>query len=127
MYWDNPFWRPRNHYGGRDPITGDRQDYYDTPLVRDDPDNPSAPFGEWERFITEQGFGGTGNRSTLARNLYNRARSGFDAAQLSNPGVTWRRYLNTLEGDWIQNLVAGFSPQQRGSFQPGQTRVIRSG
>jgi hypothetical protein len=126
-YWENPFWRPRNGYGGANPITGDRQDFYDTPEVRDDPDNPSAPYGEWERFLTEQGYGGMSNKAQWGRSLYNRAQSGFDAAQLSNPGVTWRDYLNTLEGGWLDNLYAGLSPQQRGAFLPGQTRVIRWG
>lgn len=126
-YWENPFWRPNNGYGGTNPDTGAGQDWYNTPEVRDDPDNASAPYGEWERFITEQGYGGMNNRSQWARSLYNRAQSGFDAAQLSNPGVTWRKYLNTLEGGWLDNLYAGLSPQQRGSFVPGQTRVIRWG
>jgi hypothetical protein len=126
-YWENPFWRPENRYGGSNPTTGKSQDWYNTPEVRDDPDNPNAPYGEWERFVTEQGFGGTTNRDQWGRSLYNRASSGFDAAQLTNPGLTWRKYLNTLEGGWLDNLYAGLTPQQRGLFAPGQTRVIRSG
>jgi hypothetical protein len=127
-YWDNPFWRPDNGYGGTNPTNpNQRQDWYNTPAVRDDTDNESALMGEWERFLTEQGFGGSGNRDMAMRNMLNRARSGFDAAQLSNPGVTWRKYLNTLEGGWAQNLAASLTPQQRGAFLPGQTRTIRWG
>lgn len=126
-YWENPFYRPGNGYGGRNPTTGERQDWYNTPEVRDDPDNPNAPYGEWERFINEQGFGGMTNRDQWARSLFNRASSGFDAAQLTNPGLTWRKYLNTLEGGWMDNLYRTLTPQQRGLFAPGQTRVIRNG
>jgi hypothetical protein len=126
-YWDNPFWRDRNRYGATNPTTGESQDWYDTPAVRDDPDNPSARLGEWTRFFSEQGFGGETSRDRWGQNQLGKAEAGFDAAQLTNPGLTWRKYLNTLEGGWMDRLYATLTPQQRGSFVPGQTRIIRNG
>jgi hypothetical protein len=130
-YWENPFWRDRNWYGGEHPTTGRSQDWYNTPEVRDDASTPwgsdAAKQGEWVRFYTEQGFGGNTNRDRFGQNQAGNALAGFDAASLSNPGLTWRKYLNTLEGGWMDRLYATLTPQQRGAFVPGQTRTIRDG
>lgn len=123
---DNPFWRPPNWYGGSNPITGDSQDWYRTPFVRDGLSN-DLPGGEFERFLTEQGFGGNTNRDQWARNQYNRAQSGYQAALLTNPALTFRRYLNTLEGGWLDRAFAGLSPQERGAYMPSQSKIVRWG
>ena len=135
-WWDtNPFLGGKDIYGGRSPFwggknptTGDWQDWYDTPEVRDDPDNPSAPYGEWERFLGAQGMGGGfSNQDQFARNLFSRAQSGFDAAQLSYPGLTWRNYLNRLNQNLLRNTWAAQTPQQQGVYGPGLTRSVRWG
>lgn len=135
-WWENnPFLSGQNQYGGRSPFWGGRnptsnafQDWYDTPEVRDDPENPSAPYGEWERFLGAQSMGGGfSNQDQWGRSLFSRAQSGFDSAQLSNPGLTWRNYLNRLDPNLLQKTWAGLTPQQQGSFGPGLTRTVRGG
>lgn len=125
-YNNNPWWRPPNWYGGTNPWTGDSQDWYDTPTVRDDL-SETMPYGEFERFLTEQGFGGNSRRDMTARNQYNRSQSGYEAAQLTNPNLSYRDYLNTMEGGWLNEVLASMTPQMRGDQMPGQTRVIRRG
>jgi hypothetical protein len=120
---DNPFWNPGNLYGGINPVTGRPQDWYDTPVSM----GLDVPYGEYERFLTEQGYGGFGAKAQFGRNLYNRSQSGFQAAKLTNPNLTYRDYLNTLEGGYLDQAYAGLSPQERGVFIPGQTRWIRNG
>jgi hypothetical protein len=120
---NNPFWRPPNWYGGTNPTTGQSQNWYDTPLVRDDL-SPDMPRGEYERFLTEQGYGGFNRKDEWGRGQYNRADSGYQAAQLTNPNLSFRDYLDTLEGGWLDNAYAGLSAMARGDNTPGQTRRI---
>lgn len=134
-WWDNPFLSGQDRFGnrspfwgGRNPTSGDYQDWYNTPEVRDDPENPSAPYGEWERFLGAQRMGGGfSNQDQWSRSLFNRAQSGFDSAQLSNPGLTLRNYLNRLDPNLLQKTWAGLTPQQQGVFGPGLTRTVRWG
>jgi hypothetical protein len=132
MAWwnDNPFLSGRvrygqDYWGGRTPTGSGFQDWYNTPEVRDDPDNESAPYGEWERYISGSGFGGSGRLAELARSQFNRAQSAFDAAQLSNPGLTWRKFLTRLGPGMLNSYVRSVSPQERGNFTPQQARWIR--
>ena len=120
-YTYNPFWSGGS-YGGFNPITGLPQDWYDTPLSQ----QADLPYGEFERFLSNQGFGGFDNRSQWARSMYNRSSSGYDAAQLSNPDLTYRDYLNTLTGQ-LDDAWASLTPDQRGISTPGQTRWVRWG
>ena len=135
-WWqDNPFLSGGVRYGGtspwwggRDLFTGDPQDWYNTPEVRDDPDNPSALYGEWERFLGNSRMGGGfTNRDQWARSLFPRAQAGFASAQLSNPGLTWRRYLQRLDPNLLQKTFASLTPQQKGLFAPTMTRTVRWG
>lgn len=118
---NNPFWRPGNWYGGTNVITGAPQDWYNTEYSRLD---STLNRGEYERFLTEQGFGGFDRTSTLARRLEGRADTGYQAAQLSNPDLSYRDYLNTLEGGWLNDAIAQMSAAARGDNTPGQTRRI---
>ena len=122
----NTLWQPGNWYGGTNPASGMPQSWYDTPLVRDNL-SQELPYGEYERFLTEQGYGGFGRRDEWGRSLFNRSRSGYDAAQLDNPNLNYRDYLNTLEGGMFDNLYASLSAQARGDNMPGQTRRIMWG
>lgn len=128
-YDSNPFLQLGDRFwGGQNPLTGDSQDWYNTPEVRDDPDNPSAPQGEFERFLSAQGYGGFDRKAQFARSMYGRAQSAFDAAQLSNPGLTWRKFLSTLQNrNFLDKTYASVGNQARGAFNPAQTRVIRNG
>lgn len=120
--WTGPtFWSPGT-WGGTNPTTGASQSWYDTPLVRDDL-SQELPYGEFERFLTNAGFGGIGDRrSEWGRSLYNRTRSGYDAAQLDNPNLNYRDYLQTLPN--FDDLYASLSGAARGDSTPGQTRRI---
>lgn len=120
-YTNNPFW-VGGSYGGFNPITGMPQDWYDTPLSI----GQDLPYGEYERFLTDNGFGGFTNRDQWGRSMYNRASSGYQAAQLSNPDLIFRDYLDTLNGA-MDSAWASLTPEQRGIQTPGQTRWVRWG
>jgi uncharacterized protein YraI len=99
----NPFYTP----GGTD-TTG--KNWYDTPLVKQ-----SAGFdAEFEKFLTERGYGGLNDKGDFGRSLVDRAKSGFASAQLDNPALTNREYLAGLGSDFLDRARAAATPQQRG-------------
>jgi hypothetical protein len=120
---NNPFWNPTSIYGGQNIQTGAPMDWYNTPLST----QADMPYGEWERSLTNQGFGGFGRSDLLARNLYNRSQSGFESAQLSNPAITYREYLGQLGNGYFQEAINSMTPEMRGDSMPGQTRRISWG
>jgi uncharacterized protein YraI len=108
----NPNYDPGSTYGST-------QNWYNTPIV-----SQSQDFGsEWEKSITQQGYGGFGTKSNIARNLIERAQSGFGAATMNNPNLTPRDYINQHLGpNYLRNAMAQMTPSQRGEmpgiFQP---------
>ena len=112
------WWNPGNGYG-------QTQDWYNTDLVRLNPDTQTPNWGEYERFITNAGFGGNDASSGWARNQYNRANTGYQAAFMDNPEMDFRTYLQNLGPGWLENQVQGLTPNQLGYSAPGQTRIIR--
>ncbi len=101
----NPFYNPGSTYGGS-------QNWYNTPLVSQTQDFDA----EWEKRITDQGFGGTTTKSNIARNLIDRAKSGFNAATMNNPNMTARNYLDTLGPNFVRDRIASMTPGQRGEM-----------
>jgi len=113
-WWDG--WKP----GDSD------QDWYDTPVVRDDPAMRDTPnWAEFERFLSGSGFGGNDIRSQWARGQFNRADAGYRAEFQSNPGLTYRQYLDSLGPGFLDAMFASLTPSQRGANAPAQTRIIR--
>lgn len=104
----SPFYNPTSTYGSS-------QNWYDTPLVKQ-----SQDFGaEWEKAVSAQGYGGFGTKANVARNLIDRAKSGFNAATMNNPNLDARTYINqSLGPNFLRNAMAAMTPQQRGE-QPG--------
>ena len=99
----NPFYKPTSMYGST-------QNWYDTPIVKQ-----SAGFdAEYEKYLTDQGFGGLNRRGDFGRSLVDRAKSGYAAAQLNNPALTNRQYLQGLGNDFLAKARAAATPQQRG-------------
>ena len=99
----NPFYKPTSMYGST-------QNWYDTPIVKQ-----SAGFdAEYEKYLTDQGFGGLNRKGDFARSLSDRAKSGYASAQLNNPALTNRQYLQGLGGDFLAKARAAATPQQRG-------------
>ena len=99
----NPFYKPTSTYGST-------QNWYDTPIVKQ-----SAGFdAEYEKYLTDQGFGGLNRKGDFGRSLVDRAKSGFASAQLNNPALTNRQYLAGLGGDFLAKARAAATPQQRG-------------
>jgi uncharacterized protein YraI len=99
----NPFYKPTSQYGST-------QNWYDTPIVKQ-----SAGFdAEWEKTLTDQGFGGMNQKGDFARSLTDRAKSGYASAQLNNPALTNRQYLSGLGSDFLAKARAAATPQQRG-------------
>ena len=99
----NPFYKPTSMYGST-------QNWYDTPIVKQ-----SAGFdAEYEKYLTDQGFGGLNRKGDFGRSLVDRAKSGYAAAQLNNPALTNRQYLAGLGNDFLAKARAAATPQQRG-------------
>jgi uncharacterized protein YraI len=99
----NPFYKPTSQYGST-------QNWYDTPIVKQ-----SAGFdAEFEKYITDQGFGGLNQKGNFARSLADRAKSGYASAQLNNPALTNRQYLADLGSNFLAKARATATPQQRG-------------
>jgi uncharacterized protein YraI len=99
----NPFYKPTSQYGST-------QNWYDTPIVKQ-----SAGFdAEFEKYITDQGFGGMNQKGDFARSLTDRAKSGYASAQLNNPALTNRQYLADLGSNFLAKARATATPQQRG-------------
>jgi uncharacterized protein YraI len=104
----SPFYNPASTYGSN-------QNWYDTPIVKQSQDFDS----EWEKSITEQGYGGFGAKANVARNLVDRAKSGFSAATMNNPNLDPRTYINqSLGPNFLRNAMASMTPGQRGEM-PG--------
>lgn len=123
----NPFYDWLNLYGGTNPLNGAPQNWYNTPLVRDDL-SQTMPQGEFERYLSTAGFGGFGNEDQWARSLYGRTQQGYQAAELNNPNLSYRDYLTGLGSDWLRTAYANLTPNQRGGgSQPGQTRWVSWG
>jgi uncharacterized protein YraI len=102
----NPYYNPDSTYGSH-------QNWYNTPLVSQTQDFTS----EWEKFATDQGYGGNTTKSNIARNLIDRAQPGFNAATMNNPDLTPRNYLNqTLGANFFRNQLAGMTPGQKGEM-----------
>jgi uncharacterized protein YraI len=103
-----PFYNPASTYGSN-------QNWYDTPIVKQSQDFDS----EWEKSLTEQGYGGFGAKANVARNLVDRAKSGFSAATMNNPNLDPRTYINqSLGPNFLRNAMASMTPGQRGEM-PG--------
>jgi hypothetical protein len=109
---------------------GADRSYYHTPFVRDFV-SPQVPRGEFERWLgstaTGGNAGGFDRKSQFLRSLYGQTQSGYQAALLNNPGLTYRDYLQKHFADTGNKLWAGLSFEQRGE-RPGQfsprTRVL---
>jgi uncharacterized protein YraI len=100
----NPWYDPTSKFGAA-------QNSYTTPLVKG-----AATFDqEYEKYITDNGFGGYNQKGNFARNLADRAKSGLAAAQMNNPNLTARDYLSTTLGSkFLANARAAATPGQRG-------------
>ena len=109
----NPYYQVGNAYGAN-------QDWYNTPLVSNPQGGLSAlsPAGEFERYLATTGFDDASRRSTFARGQYGRTQTGYQAAQLANPDLTYRAYLNQHFGGF-DPLWQSLTPDQRGE-QPNR-------
>ena len=116
----NPFYDSGSLYGGTDNL-------YTSPFVRDYL-SQQTPTGEYERFLTDQGYGGFNRRDLFARSQAGRANAGFQAATLTNPFLTYRDYLNqNLGPGFFDSVWRGLTPSQRGenpSLWSGRSRII---
>lgn len=114
----NPFYSPGSTYGGT-------QNWYDTPFVTDSM-SAQNPQGEYEKWITDQGFGGVNRIGGAARNLYERAQSGFSGASLNNPNLSFRSYLNDMLGpNFLQTQINSMTDQQLGNNTAAYSPRIR--
>lgn len=111
----NAFYDPYNWYGSD-------QNYYNTPIS--EIIGEQNPRGEWMRYMSGQGFGGTDRRSQWGYNQFGKMEDGYQAATMTNPNLKRREFYDQqtpqLEREW--NLMA---PSQRGEFMPAQTRWVR--
>ena len=119
----NPFYSSGSAYGNP---TGD---LYTSPFVRDYL-SPVTSGAEFEKFLTDQGYGGFNRQDQFARSQYGRTQTGYKAALLSNPLLSERDYLSGLGGGFFSNIWNALTPSQRGE-QPnlwsGRARMIGRG
>jgi hypothetical protein len=100
---------PNSSYG--DP---NGQNWWDTGLSRDFL-APTIPQGEFTAYLSNNNLGGFDRQSQFAQSLYGKTQSGYQAAMLNNPGLSYRDYLNTyLGGNAFGNLYNAATPEQRG-------------
>lgn len=102
---------------------------YQTPFVRDYL-SPVTPGAEYEKFLTDQGYGGFDRRSQFGRGQYGRAQSGYKAALLSNPFLSERDYLGGLGSGFFNDIWGTLAPSQHGeqpSLWSGRGRMIGRG
>ncbi len=99
----NPFYNAGSKYGST-------QNWYDTPIVK----QSAGMDAEFEKFVTDQGFGGLNRKGDFARSLVDRVKSGYGAAQLNNPALTNRQYLAGLGKNFLANATAAATPVQKG-------------
>lgn len=102
----NYFYDPNSTYGSD-------QNWYDTPFVKTevDPINQGGVFTAW---LGQQGLGGFDRQSMFGKSLQSRYNSGYEGAQLNNPGLTFRDYLSGQGSGQINDIWAGLTPGQRG-------------
>lgn len=112
--WNNAFYNPGSIYGGQNLTTGNAQDWYDTDAVKYFQDPTPTDRGTFMRYLNQQGAGGFDRRSLFGQSLYGRTGQGYEAAQQSNPNLLYRDYLDTLGGDFVNNIWKGLTPEQRG-------------
>ena len=111
----SPFYNPASTYGSS-------QNWYDTPLVKQSQDFDA----EWEKTISDQGYGGINTKGNVARNLIDRAKSGFNAATMNNPNLDTRTYINqSLGPNFLRNAMAAMTPIQRGEMPGVYSPVAR--
>jgi hypothetical protein len=102
------FWyQAGNTYG--DP---NGQNWWTTPLGRDFL-SPTIPQGEYTAYLANNNLGGFDRRSQFAQGLYGKSQSGYQAALLNYPGLSYRDYLNTHLGN-MNTLYDQATPEQRG-------------
>lgn len=121
----SPFFNKGSLYGGK-------QNNSHTPYVVQDLD-PANPQGVYTSFLAQHGLGGTGRESAFAKNQYSQTLAGYQAALRTNPGLSYRDYINSQFGNQGQGLHQMFlnaTPNQRGE-QPnlwaGNSRTISWG
>jgi uncharacterized protein YraI len=103
----NPFYNPNSTYGSH-------QNWYDTPLVKQNTNNFDA---EWERTVSNSGFGGNNRLGNIARSFVDRAKSGYTAATMNNPNLNARTYLNdSLGPNFLRDQIAKMTPTQKGEM-----------
>jgi hypothetical protein len=93
---------------------GSSQNWWSTPLVKDFL-SPDVPQGEFMAYLSNNGLGGFDRKSQFGQSLYGKTQSGYQAAILNNPGLSYRDYLNThLGGNAFGDAYNAATPEQRG-------------
>jgi hypothetical protein len=115
----NPFFNSGYSYG-RDYSRGDRG--------TDDKIEEQVPIGTWERFLSRNGMGGFDRQADFGRAMYDRARAGFQAAQVNNGNLRFEDYVKRyLNGDMLRNAYLSLDPDARGADGATRASVIRNG
>lgn len=112
--WNDAFYRSGSNYGGKNLVSGQAQDWYDTDAVKYFFSGSPTEKGTFLRYLQQQGAGGFDRRSLFGQSLYGRTAQGYEAAQQSNPDLLYRDYLNTLGGNFVSDIWKSLTPEQRG-------------
>jgi hypothetical protein len=97
---------------------------YNTPFVRDKV-SPLLPQGEYQMFLQGQRMANPQSRAgQWGQSQFGRINQLFQAAQLQNPGLNFRKFLKTGGAGNLMNEFLSLSPSARGASQQGRTSVI---
>lgn len=121
--WNSPsfYFNPNDWY------TDDKgKDWWGSNFVRNDlSTQPGMERGVYQQFLSDRGFGGgLSRRDMFAKSQFGNIEDSFKQALLHNPSLN-RIDFYRQASKGLDNAYASLSPQQRGEFNPQQTRVIR--
>ena len=90
--------------------------------------SPLLPQGEYQLYLQNRGMADPNSRlGQWSQAQFPRLQQLYQAAQLQNPELTWRRFLHTSGPGKLKGQFLGLSPSQRGASQQGRSSVISWG
>ena len=112
---------------GRPGYYPDGKNLYNSPFVRDYV-SPLLPQGEYQRTLNSQGLGNSSTRAgQYGLSQYADAQRQYQAAQLRNPGLTFRNFLAQGGAGDIMGRWKGLSAGARGLNPASRSSVVRWG
>ena len=101
------YYDPQNTYGG----SWNLGDWASTPVGG--MQEEKAPQGVYARWLADNGFRDFTGAGEFARQQYGKMQTGYEAANLTNPDLTFKNYL-AGQGQGLMDQYRRLTPEQRG-------------